>query len=295
MKKSLLFAFLLLLCACTEEIDIRSRSDYHEYLAVQAILTDQADQPQHVVLSRSISFFKDEPQPMVKGATVKVNNILFREASDGVYEAPAGFCCQPDEKYHLRIRLSDGEEYEADAQMQEPGFEIEEIDYAWGGGKTMDKDSLWTIGLWGIEKELESYYLITHAVNGKYQPFGNATVSEDSYFNNAGVAAFPIAILTQTAELRRKYGDCYKYLETGDVITLEIWTLEKGFEKYLSSLSGSEVSIPLFSSQPANTSTNIRGEQVMGYFAVCSVARASVVVDDPFRPIFKRLIPVLQE
>ena len=69
MRKFLPISLLVLLLACTEKIDIESKSDYHEYLAVQATLTDQPDQIQQVVLSRSISFFHDEPQPMVKGAS----------------------------------------------------------------------------------------------------------------------------------------------------------------------------------------------------------------------------------
>ena len=57
------------------------------------------------------------------------------------------------------------------------------------------------------------------------------------------------------------------------------------------SLTMNGVSIPLFTPQPANAPTNIRGEHVVGYFAVCPIARASVVVDDPFRPYFKKLLP----
>ena len=295
MKKSFLFALLLLLCACTEEIDLRSRADYHDYLAVQAVLTDQADRPQQVVLSRSISYFHDETQPMVKGASVHVNDVVFSEMSDGVYVAPMGFCCEPLEKYHLQIRLADGEVYEADAQMPEPGFEMEAIDYAWAGGKTMDNDSLWTIGRWGIEKELVSNYMVLHAVNGLYEPIENVLVTNDTYFGTHEVVAMPIEPLYQTESNRKRYGDCFKYLEEGDVITLEIWTLDEGFEGYLTALTLNEYSIPLFSPQPANISTNIRGEQVLGYFAACSVVSASVVVDDPFRPYFKRSVPTLPE
>jgi len=53
------------------------------------------------------------------------------------------------------------------------------------------------------------------------------------------------------------------------------------------------VSIPLFTPQPANVPTNIRGEHVLGYFAICPVARASVEIEDPFRPYFKRMFPFL--
>lgn len=175
--------------------------------------------------------------------------------------------------------------------MPEPGFRMDAIDYAFAGGKTLDSDSLWTVGVWGHEKEIDSYYFGTHAVNGLYQPFMMGKVTDDKFFNHNEVAGFPIEALLQSEHLRKRYGDCFKYLEAGDVITLELWTLEKGYYDFLLSLTMGGVSIPLFSPQPANAPTNIRGEHVLGYFAVCPVARESITVDDPFRPYFKRMFP----
>lgn len=292
MKKYLL-PILLILSACTEKVDLQSRSDYHDYLTVEATLNDRPEDAQQVILSRTISYFHNEAQPMVEGASVKVNDVVFKEKDAGIYEAPEGWCGEEGMGYHLSIRLTDGQEYEADATMPEAGFRMDAIDYAWSGGKTMDMDSLWTVGVWGYEKEIDSYYLGTHAVNGFYQPFEMAKVTDDKFFNHNEVAGFPIEPLMQSAVFREQYGDCYKYLETGDVITLELWTLEKGYYEYLLALTMNSISIPLFTPQPANVPTNIRGEHVLGYFAVCPVARASVTVDDPFRPYFKRMFPFL--
>jgi hypothetical protein len=230
---------------------------------------------------------------MVRGASVQVNDVVFNEKEPGVYEAPEGYACEPGVEYKLRIRLPDGNAYEAEAEMPEAGFRMDAIDYAFAGGKTMDSDSLWTVGVWGYEKEIDSNYLLTHAVNGLYQPFQMVTVSDDKFFNHNDVKGFPITALMQSEILRKQYGECFKYLETGDVITLEIWTLDKGYYEFLQSLTMNGVSIPLFSPQPANVPTNIRGEHVLGYFAICPVARASVVIEDPFRPYFKRMFPFL--
>ena len=265
MRKYLL-PLLAILCACTEKVDLQSRSDYHDYLAVEATLTDRPEDPQQVILSRTISYFHTESQPMVRGASVQVNDVVFNEKEPGVYEAPEGYACEPG---------------------------MDAIDYAFAGGKTMDSDSLWTIGVWGYEKEIDSNYLLTHAVNGLYQPFQMVTVSDDKFFNHNDVKGFPITALMQSEILRKQYGECFKYLETGDVITLEIWTLDKGYYEFLLSLTMNGVSIPIFSPQPANVPTNIRGEHVLGYFAICPVARASVVIEDPFRPYFKRMFPFL--
>ena len=292
MRKYLL-PFLLILCACTEKVDLRSRSDYPAYLAVEATRTDRPEDPQQIVLSRSISYFHNESQPMVRGASVKVNDVVFQEREAGIYQAPEGYACESGVEYKLHIRLPEGNEYEAEASMPEPGFRMDAIDYAFAGGKTMDSDSLWTVGVWGHEKEIDSNYLLTHAVNGLYQPFEMALVSDDKFFNHNDVVGFPITALMQSELLRKQYGDCFKYLEAGDVITLEIWTLDKGYYDFLLALTMNSVSIPLFTPQPANVPTNIRGEHVLGYFAVCPVARASVTIDDPFRPYFKRMFPFL--
>lgn len=293
MKKYLIPLLLLFLAACTEKVDLRSRSDYHEYLAVEATLTDRPEDAQRVILSRTISYFHQEAQPMVRGASVRVNDVVFNEKEPGIYEAPEGYACQEGVDYRLWIRLPEGEEYEAETTMPENGFRLDAVDYAYAGGKTMDSDSLWTLAVWGYEKEIESYFLLTHAVNGLYPPFSMAIVSDDKFFNNAEVAGFPITGLLQSEVFRKQYGDCYKYIEAGDVLTQEIWTLDKGYYDYLVALTMGGTSIPLFTPQPANVPTNIRGEQVLGYFAVCPVSRASVTVDDPFRPYFKRLFPFL--
>lgn len=287
MKKFLFPLLATFLCACSEKIDIESRSDYHDYLAVQAMLTDQADLPQQVVLSHSISFFHDEEQPMVKGASVKVNNIVFREAEDGVYIAPMGFHGEQGEDYHLIIQLAEGDVYEADTRMPEAGVVIDSIDYMWNGGTGKGLDSLWTIGLWGREKEIRSEYLITHSLNGLQTPLGKASIVGDLFFNTSELAGFPVEVVIHSKQRVDQYGDCYKYLETGDILTLDVWTIDAGFSKYLTAINLGVVSVPLFSSQPANTPTNIRGEHVLGYFAACTVSRASVVVDDPLRTHYK--------
>ena len=293
MRKYLLPLLAFILCACTEKVDLRSRSDYHDYLAVEATLTDRPEDPQQIVLSRTISYFHTETQPMVQGASVKVNDVTFSEKEPGIYTAPEGYACEPGVEYRLRIRLPEGDTYEAEAEMPEAGFRMDAIDYAFAGGMTMDSDSLWTVAVWGLEKDIDSYYLLTHAVNGNYQPFSMALVSDDKFFNSNDVKGFPITALMQSEYLRKQYGDCFKYLERGDEVTLEIWTLDKGYYDFLLSLTMNSVSIPLFTPQPANVPTNIRGEHVLGYFAVCPVARASVEIEDPFRPYFKRMFPFL--
>ena len=300
MKK--LFIGLLALAsmaACTEKTDLRSEGEYDEYLAVDATLTDRADRPQRVLLSRTVPYFGEagtHAAAAVRGAHVTVaddgETVLFSEKDPGVYEAPEGYCAQPGKTYHLHIE-SDGEQYDADASMPEPGFRLDQIDYAFAGNKSMGVDSLWTVAVWGKDNPQTSFYYISVGVNEAFYPFELAEVTDDKYFNGNEVAGFPIATLMQVHEMQERYGDCCKYLEEGDVVTLEALTLQKDYYDYLLSvvLNGTLSSIPLFSPQPANCPTNIRGEKAVGYFAVCPVVSASVTIENPLRPYYRKLMP----
>ena len=300
-RLAILSAALVLLAAGTEKTDLRSDGEYNEYLAVDATLTDRPDRPQQVILSRTVPYFgeaEEHAAAAVRGAVVTVGDgtqtVLFSEKEPGVYQAPEGYCAQAGKQYHLRIE--EGEEvYEADASMPEAGFRLDEIDYAWCGGKTMGADSLWTVAIWGGDKPRTDYYYVTLAVNGNFYPFELAEVLDDKYFNGNEIRGFPIATLMQIHDLQELYGDCCKYLEKDDVITLEAYTLQKDYFDYLVAvaLNGTLSSIPLFSPQPANCPTNIRGDHALGYFAVCPVASASVTVDDPLRPYYRKLMPGL--
>ena len=151
--RKILPILLLLLAACTEKVELQSVSDYHDYLVVDALLTDRATDVQTVTLSHTISYFQDEPMPMVRGAEVSINGVAFKEDTAGVYKGPEGFHGEVGGTYHLHIRLKEGAVYEADATMPEPGFELEEVDYAYAGNKALGLDSLWTLAIWGRDRD----------------------------------------------------------------------------------------------------------------------------------------------
>lgn len=308
MKKfGLIIWALAVLVACTEKTDLRSEGEYNEYLAVDATLTDRPEDPQRVFLSRTVPYFGeagDHAAAAVQKARVTVTDgtetVHFNEVEPGVYEAPEGYAAQAGRNY--RLRIEEGEDvYEAEAAMPEAGFRLDAIDYAWAGNKTMKVDSLWTVAIWGEDKPQASFYYVSIGVNDLFYPFELSEVMDDKYFNGNVVNGFPITSLMQVHQMQTLYGDCFKYLETGDVITLQALTLSKDYFDYLVAvtLNGTLSSIPLFSPQPANCPTNLRrltggggrGDHVVGYFAVCPVVSASVTVDDPLRPYYKRLFP----
>ena len=296
---SITICAILAATACSEETDLRSRGEHQEFISVEALLTDRADRTQKVILSKTVPYFENALPEGVSGALVTVSDgmeeIRFTEKDNGVYEAPSGYCGKAGGRYHLTISLVDGEVYEADATMPQNGFRLDEVVYAFAGNKTMGLDSLWTLAIWGQDLETTDYYYVTAGVNDNFYPFEMAEVTDDIYFSGNVINGFPIATLTQYSMMRKLYGDCAKYLETGDVVTLEAMTLSKDFFDYLMAvmLNGAISAIPLFSPQPANCPTNIKGGDgdVAGYFAACPVVSASVTVDDPLRPYYKKSAP----
>ena len=299
MKRLAAIIFVLAyLLSCSEETDIRSVAEHRERLIVEAVITDQEDRIQKVILSKTVPYYSKETAAPVSGASVEIDaggtTIGFKEVPEGsgTYIAPVGFRGVEGKKYHLGITLQDGSFYEADATMPHNGFRLDEIDYAFAGNKSLGVDSLWTLAIWGKDMEQTDYYYVTVGVNDHFYPFEISQVTDDKYFNGNVVNGFPIATLLQVYWRKNLYGDCCKYLETGDVVTLEALTLDKGFYDFLVSmtLNGSLSAIPLFSPQPANCPTNIKGENVLGYFAVCPTSSATVKVDDPQRPYYKRMM-----
>ena len=178
--------------------------------------------------------------------------------------------------------------------MEEPGFEIEAIDYMYMGNTGMKLDSLWSIALWGDDLPQTSYYLVTSRLNQAIFPMQMALFMDDKYFNGQKVVNFPIETLNQTDAVRRRYGDCGKYLETGDVFTLVIFSIPKDYYDYYTALASAAMgaSIPMLQSQPANCPTNVvctSGDgYATGYFAACSSSSSSVTIEEPLRPYYKK-------
>ena len=126
-------------------------------------------------------------------------------------------------------------------------------------------------------------------MNDAVFPLGLSLAIDDKYFNGQKVICFPITTLYQTAATRKQYGDCGKYLETGDVFTLTVYSIPKEYFTFYTGFVSSSVgaAVPMLQSQPANCPTNITGGDAVGFFVACSSSSASVVIEDPFRPYYK--------
>ena len=289
----------VLLSGCSEEVDVHTRSMDRCYLVVEAMLSDRADRPQTVLLTESIDYFEEEKPPVVAGAEVSVSDgkETFRytesPAGSGRYVGPEGFHGTPGSTYTLSIDAVVGgrkNHYEAVSTMEEPGFEVKAVDYMYLGATNPQADSLWTVAVWGQDNPRTSYYYVSAQLNDAVFPLGLSLVLDDKYFNGQKVVCFPITTLYQTEATRRQYGDCGKYLEAGDVFTLNVYSVPKEYYTFYTGFISSSVgaAVPMLQSQPANCPTNVTGGDAVGFFVACSSSSASVVIDDPFRPYYQK-------
>ena len=295
----LLSLAVVLLTGCSEEVNVHTRSMDRCYLVVEAMLTDRADRTQIVQLTESIDFFEDEKPPVVSGAevAVSVGNETYRytefPSGSGRYVGPEGFHGTPGNTYTLSIDAVVGgksNHYEAVSKMEEPGFEVQAVDYMYLGATNPQADSLWTVAVWGQDNPQTNYYYVSAQLNDAVFPLGLSLVMDDKYFNGQKVVCFPITTLYQTEATRRQYGDCGKYLETGDIFTLNVYSVPKEYYTFYTGFISSSVgaSVPMLQSQPANCPTNVTGGDAVGFFVACSSSSASVVIDNPFRPFYQK-------
>ena len=110
--------------ACTEAIDIDLNEGENNRLVVAGEITNEPG-PYSVRLTRSTSYFYNQPAPAELGATVTISDgeqtfVLLDEDNDGTYWTDSAARGIPGRTYTLNIKLTNGEEYEAVDHMPIP-------------------------------------------------------------------------------------------------------------------------------------------------------------------------------
>ncbi|MFH2095544.1 MAG: DUF4249 domain-containing protein [Bacteroidota bacterium] len=114
----ILASVLLIISSCTEKIDIELNDDKNSRLVIDGGIT--TDTTVHTIrLTRTTSYFKNEPAPKETGATVTITggnmSYILTETSPGVYQTDAGAFGKFGETYTLNVTLKNGEKYDASA------------------------------------------------------------------------------------------------------------------------------------------------------------------------------------
>ncbi|MBO7432292.1 MAG: DUF4249 domain-containing protein [Salinivirgaceae bacterium] len=107
--------------ACTESIDIKLNEGENNRLVVVGQITNEPG-PHSVRLTRSTSYFYNQPAPPELGASVTITDgvqtfVLLDEDNDGTYWTDSAACGVPGRTYTLDIRLKNGESYTAVDKM----------------------------------------------------------------------------------------------------------------------------------------------------------------------------------
>ena len=110
--------------ACTESLDIDLNEGENNRLVVAGEITNEPG-PYSVRLTRSTSYFYNQPAPAELGATVTTSDgeqtfVLLDEDNDGTYWTDSAARGIPGRTYTLNIKLTNGEEYEAVDHMPIP-------------------------------------------------------------------------------------------------------------------------------------------------------------------------------
>ena len=110
--------------ACTEAIDVDLNEGENNRLVVAGEISNEPG-PYSVRLTRSTSYFYNQPAPAELGATVTISDgeqtfVLLDEDNDGTYWTDSSALGIPGRTYTLNIKLTNGEEYEAVDHMPIP-------------------------------------------------------------------------------------------------------------------------------------------------------------------------------
>lgn len=293
-----IFCFLLLAmllsASCSEALVIDTGVHPARSFVVDGMLTDQLCH-QTVRLSLTEDFHAASGKtPWVSDAKVSVTcgeqTYLYEEdaAEPGTYRSVTAFKGETGQTYRLEIEATvDGRlsHYQALDSVPETGCRLDAIDYIY----SEEMDNLWTLAIWGKDfLHLRSRYLIQVAINGHFKPLEKSVEIPDDHFDGMSFSKFTMSALHHTEDLWKAYGECFKPLEKGDVITMRVSSLSEGYGDFLAKYSHFIFgTVPLLTDQPASLPTNVTGTgPVVGYFGACSVVEACCTVDDPYRTEF---------
>lgn len=285
-KTALLIPALICAVSCVEEFipDIKESDVRH--VVVEAVLT--TDTTAHKVrLSASAPYgTPSEKIPVISGAKVTLSDgtrevTLKEEPGTGCYYTPEDYAAEVGKTYTLSIDGQDnGKDFHVEAQDAIPpcGVRADAFDYY------KMADSLWVFAIWGQDLPgIASHYAADLRVNGKGHDFGS-WVSIDGYqmFDGNYLAGGEYLFYSSFNPLGTSE-DENPPLKEGDEVEVYFYSMSDFFYDFMTAmLSESIAHMPLFSPQPANLPTNLKGDAA-GVFALAHCTKMHLVIGNPER------------
>jgi hypothetical protein len=264
----------LLIVSCTERIDIKLDESFTLLVVDGSITTDTL--AHKVTLSKTSSYYYNQPAPMVSGAQVTIsdgeNTFNLSEESPGIYMTQPDVYGIPLRTYTLKIRLQEDiggySEYIASSKLY-PVNPLDSIGLAFH--PEYSEAGFWEVKCYVQDPLTTDFYrfLISRNQTLITDTLDEWFVTDDRFFNGNYTNGATIGMLNQSIS--------EEVLNAGDTVTAEVNNIGKEYANFLwdtqSELFGSN---PLFSGPPANAKGNINNGAI-GFFAAYSVARAIVI------------------
>jgi hypothetical protein len=264
----------LLAVSCTERINIDLDESFTRLVVDGAITTDTT--AHKVILSKTSSYFYNQPAPMVSGAQVTitdgVNTFNLSEDSPGIYLTDKSVYGIPGHTYFLNIKLPVAvggfSEFTASYQLH-PVNPLDSIGLRFR--PDYSKDGFWEVQCYVQDPPTSDFYRFIISKNNTVitDSLQEWFVTDDRFFNGNYTNGASIANLDQSKK--------EEIIKEGDTITAEVNNIGKEYASFIwdaqSELFGSN---PLFSGPPANVKGNISNGAI-GFFSAYSITRAKAI------------------
>jgi hypothetical protein len=249
---------LFFLSSCEKVIDLELK-DAAPVIVIDATLSNQS-QNHFVRISKTLPFDAQTTFNGVKGAQVTLKSILgqsiaYTEVADGVYRSPR-FRGNPGLTYTLEV-ISEGKTYSAQSIMP---FPVVPDSVRFRTLSFFGNTNIFPIVYYNDPPNIQNQYRYILKVNNKIQ---DDLVFEDRF--NDGNAVSDVIIFDGDEDLK-----------SGDVVEIEMQTIDRNVFKYFFAISqiGGNGGPPV---APANPDSNF-SNGALGIFNACTTSTQTIVV-----------------
>lgn len=262
MKHYLFYAIIssFILSSCEEVIDLKLDSTSPK-IVIQGNIYDQSG-PYIITISKTVDFDEASNYPMVSGATVIIsddhnNTDTLTENSAGTY-VTSKLLSTPGYTYTLTVTTG-GKTYVATSKMPD----AVKIDSVFTEESFFGNEKIVSIKF-KDPKNVKNYYRVIEFINNERQ--SAIQTIDDELYDGKSIKYF--------IRSDRSNKNNSKKLNTGDVVTVWLESIDKGAYDYFRTAGGDMSQ----SASPANPISNI-SNGALGYFNACSIKSASIVVE----------------
>lgn len=267
----------LLIHSCVEKIDIKLDDSYTRLVVDGSITTDTMVHT--VILTKSTSYYYNDPAPPVTGATLQISdgtNVFFlNEAEPGVYGTESTVSGIPGTTYTLNIKLAEPiggySDYSAISKLY-PVSNLDSVSLTFH--PDWSDEGIWEVKCNVQDPPTEDFYrfLISKNRDMLTDTLSEWFVTDDRFFNGNYVSNAPISYLRQHPE--------GEFISVGDTVNVEMNSISSEYANFIweaqAEVQGSN---PLFNGPPANVKGNI-DHGASGFFSAYSISRAYTIVTD---------------